>query len=151
MEAIKTIKRIVDVSSTLTGIGIRVGAQEYLGIDIDDATYAKKLRHSFGNMKGPFMKMVQFLATIPDALPKEFASEFIHLQSNAPSMGESFVRRRMMGELGPNWSNLFNDFQLKAINAASLQTLAISAPAKPGVCSASLCRSKVSDTLIGPK
>lgn len=120
MEAIKTIKRIVDVGSTLTSIGMRVGAQEYLGIDIDDATYAKKLRHSFGNMKGPFMKMVQFLATIPDALPKEFASEFIHLQSNAPSMGESFVRRRMMGELGPDWRNLFSDFHLKAINAASL-------------------------------
>ena len=38
-----------------------------------------------------------------------------------------------------------------AINAASLQTFAISAPAKPGVCSANLCTSKFSETLIGPK
>lgn len=120
MENLKTIKRIFDVGSTLTGIGMRVGAQEYLGINIDDEAYAKKLRYSFGNMKGPFMKMVQFLATIPDALPQEFAAEFIHLQSNAPPMGESFVRRRMAGEFGPDWRNLFNDFQLKAINAASL-------------------------------
>ena len=120
MENLKTIKRIFDVGSTLTGIGVRMGAQEYLGINIDDELYAKKLRNSFGNMKGPFMKMVQFLATIPDALPSEFASEFIHLQSNAPSMGESFVRRRMVGELGADWRGLFSDFQLQAVNAASL-------------------------------
>ncbi|MCX7343804.1 MAG: AarF/ABC1/UbiB kinase family protein [Proteobacteria bacterium] len=120
MEHLKTLKRIFDVGTTLTGIGMRVGAQEYLGMDIDDAVYAKKLRQSFGEMKGPFMKMVQFLSTVPDALPPEFATEFMTLQSNAPSMGEGFVRRRMVGELGLNWRNSFRDFDLKACNAASL-------------------------------
>lgn len=120
MEHLKTLKRIFDVGTTLTGIGMRVGAQEYLGLNIDDATYAKKLRESFGGMKGPFMKVVQFLATVPDALPPEFTAEFMTLQSNAPAMGESFVRRRMAGELGTNWRNLFQDFPLKAAHAASL-------------------------------
>ncbi|MCX7352102.1 MAG: AarF/UbiB family protein [Proteobacteria bacterium] len=108
------------MGSTLTGIGMRVGAQEYLGLNIDEAAYAQKLRQSFGGLKGPFMKMAQFLATVPDALPPEFAAEFMTLQSNAPSMGEGFVRRRMTGELGKNWRDLFQSFSLKASHAASL-------------------------------
>ncbi len=120
MEHLKSLKRLFDVGTTLTGIGMRVGAQEYLGLNIDEAAYAQKLRQSFGGLKGPFMKMAQFLATVPDALPPEFAAEFMTLQSNAPSMGESFVRRRMVGELGHNWRDLFQDFNLKASHAASL-------------------------------
>lgn len=120
MEQVKSLKRLFDVSTTLTGIGMRVGAQEYLGMNFDENAYAQKLRHAFGNLKGPFMKMVQFLATVPDALPPEFATEFLTLQSNAPSMGEGFVRRRMAGELGINWRDLFQDFSLKASHAASL-------------------------------
>ena len=120
MEHFKTLKRLFDVGTTLTGIGMRIGAQEYLGLNIDEAAYAQKLRQSFGGLKGPFMKMAQFLATVPDALPPEFAAEFMTLQSNAPSMGESFVRRRMTGELGKNWSDLFQSFSLKASHAASL-------------------------------
>lgn len=120
MEQVKSLKRLFDVSTTLTGIGMRVGAQEYLGMNFDENAYAQKLRHAFGNLKGPFMKMVQFLATVPDTLPPEFATEFLTLQSNAPSMGEGFVRRRMAGELGINWRDLFQDFSLKASHAASL-------------------------------
>lgn len=120
MEQVKSLKRLFDVSTTLTGIGMRVGAQEYLGMNFDENAYAQKLGHAFGNLKGPFMKMVQFLATVPDALPPEFATEFLTLQSNAPSMGEGFVRRRMAGELGINWRDLFQDFSLKASHAASL-------------------------------
>ncbi len=120
MEQLKSLKRLFDVGTTLTGIGMRVGAQEYLGVSVDENAYAQKLRHAFGNLKGPFMKMVQFLATIPDALPPEFATEFLTLQSNAPSMGEGFVRRRMAGELGANWRDLFQEFSLQASHAASL-------------------------------
>lgn len=120
MEHFKSLKRLFDVGTTLTGIGMRVSAQEYLGLNIDEAAYAQKLRQSFGGLKGPFMKIAQFLATVPDALPPEFAAEFMTLQSNAPSMGESFVRRRMVGELGNNWRDLFQNFSLKASHAASL-------------------------------
>ncbi len=45
MEHLKTLKRLFDVGTTLTGLGMRVGAQEYLGLDIDEAAYAQKLRH----------------------------------------------------------------------------------------------------------
>jgi predicted unusual protein kinase regulating ubiquinone biosynthesis (AarF/ABC1/UbiB family) len=120
MEQLKSLKRLFDVGTTVTGIGARLGAKEYLGVNVNDEIYAQKLRHAFGNLKGPFMKMAQFLATIPDALPQEFAKEFLTLQSNAPSMGEGFVRRRMAGELGSNWRNSFQEFSLQAAYAASL-------------------------------
>jgi predicted unusual protein kinase regulating ubiquinone biosynthesis (AarF/ABC1/UbiB family) len=120
MDSLKNIKRVIDVGAIITGIGARVGAQQLFGMTIDDAEYAQKLRLAFGNLKGPFMKIVQFMATIPDALPPEFAEEFLNLQSNAPSMGESFVNRRMSGELGADWRLFFDEFNSKAVHAASL-------------------------------
>ena len=49
------------------------------------------------------MKVAQLIATIPDALPAEYAAELAQLQANAPPMGRPFVRRRMAAELGPDW------------------------------------------------
>jgi predicted unusual protein kinase regulating ubiquinone biosynthesis (AarF/ABC1/UbiB family) len=60
------------------------------------------------------------LATIPDALPQEYVNELIQLQANAPAMGWPFVRRRMAGELGPDWQSRFRDFDKTAARAASL-------------------------------
>src|SRR6185436_20148709 len=59
-------------------------------------------------------------ATIPDALPKEYVQELVQLQANAPAMGWPFVRRRMAGELGPDWRSRFRDFERTAARAASL-------------------------------
>ena len=53
-----------------------------------------------------------------------------------------------------SWKSLISTeslFLRAAIKAASLQTLAISAPAKPGVCSANLKISSVVEIFIGPK
>jgi predicted unusual protein kinase regulating ubiquinone biosynthesis (AarF/ABC1/UbiB family) len=66
------------------------------------------------------MKVGQILATIPDALPPEYAKAFQELQSNAPPMGWPFVRRRMKAELGPDWQSHFQDFPQNASAAASL-------------------------------
>ena len=66
------------------------------------------------------MKVAQFLATIPDALPPEYAAEMAELQANAPPMGWAFVRRRMSSELGPNWQSNFAEFGQVASAAASL-------------------------------
>ena len=66
------------------------------------------------------MKVAQLLATIPDALPKEYVQELAQLQANAPAMGWPFVRRRMAGELGTDWQTKFRDFEKTAARAASL-------------------------------
>ena len=62
-----------------------------------------ELREALGGLKGPLMKVAQMMATIPDALPAEYAAELAQLQSQAPPMGKPFVRRRMAAELGPDW------------------------------------------------
>jgi predicted unusual protein kinase regulating ubiquinone biosynthesis (AarF/ABC1/UbiB family) len=64
--------------------------------------------------------VAQLLATIPEALPEEYVRELIQLQADAPAMGWPFVRRRMMGELGPDWPRRFKSFEHTAARAASL-------------------------------
>src|ERR1019366_10752060 len=71
-------------------------------------------------LKGPLMKVAQFLSTVPDALPAEYAAELSQLQANAPAMGWNFVRRRMANELGPDWQSRFAAFGHEAAAAASL-------------------------------
>ena len=66
------------------------------------------------------MKVAQFLSTIPDALPAEYAAELAELQANAPPMGWNFVRRRMASELGVDWERKFARFGRDASAAASL-------------------------------
>jgi predicted unusual protein kinase regulating ubiquinone biosynthesis (AarF/ABC1/UbiB family) len=66
------------------------------------------------------MKVAQLLATIPDALPPEYANELMKLQSQAPPMGWAFVKRRMSAELGPDWQKKFSEFGHHPAAAASL-------------------------------
>ena len=77
-------------------------------------------RSALGGLKGPLMKAAQLLATIPDALPPEYARELAQLQANAPAMGWAFVKRRMATELGPDWQAKFAKFDKEASFAASL-------------------------------
>lgn len=96
----------------------RFGANRILGADRRDD--ARAFTEALGAMKGPMMKVAQLLATIPDALPAEYAQELMSLQNQAPPMGAAFVRRRMQTELGPHWQAHFNNFNLNPIAAASL-------------------------------
>ncbi len=95
-------------------------AQRYLGWSLDRDKHATDLRAALGGLKGPLMKAAQLIATIPDALPPEYARELAQLQANAPAMGWAFVRRRMATELGPDWQSKFAKFDKEASFAASL-------------------------------
>ncbi|HPD83511.1 MAG: AarF/ABC1/UbiB kinase family protein [Alphaproteobacteria bacterium] len=108
------------VSTTMAGLAARMAGEKYLGLDIKRDDHAKQLTMALGNLKGPLMKVGQILATIPEALPPEYARDFQELQSNAPPMGWSFVRRRMKAELGTDWQSKFKNFEQNATAAASL-------------------------------
>ena len=114
------VRRYAQVSGTMGGLAARIAGQRFLGFGIDRAQHAEELRLALGGLKGPLMKVAQLLATIPDALPKEYAAELAQLQSQAPAMGRPFVRRRMAAELGPEWRTKFEEFELDAAAAASL-------------------------------
>ena len=114
------IRRMARTSGAVGGIAARVAGQRFLGLRTDKAAHAEDLKAVLGGLKGPLMKVAQFLSTVPDALPEEYAQELSALQANAPPMGWNFVRRRMAGELGPNWESRFKAFGREAAAAASL-------------------------------
>jgi predicted unusual protein kinase regulating ubiquinone biosynthesis (AarF/ABC1/UbiB family) len=114
------VKRAAKVGGTMAGLGARLAGSRYLGLKLDKDKHAGELTQALGGLKGPLMKVAQILATIPDALPKEYADELRSLQTNAPPMGWPFVRRRMGSELGPSWMKKFGEFGRDAAHAASL-------------------------------
>jgi predicted unusual protein kinase regulating ubiquinone biosynthesis (AarF/ABC1/UbiB family) len=114
------LKRYARVGAAVGGLGLRFGAGRVFGIEVDKNKHASELRAALGGLKGPLMKVAQLMSTIPDALPDEYVQELIQLQSNAPSMGWPFVKRRMAAELGADWEKKFKTFEREAVAAASL-------------------------------
>jgi predicted unusual protein kinase regulating ubiquinone biosynthesis (AarF/ABC1/UbiB family) len=112
--------RYARVGTNVGGVAARVAANRVLGVPLDRARNAAELALALGGLKGPIMKVAQLLATIPDALPAEYAAELTKLQSEAPPMGWAFVKRRMSAELGPDWQQKFASFEHHPAAAASL-------------------------------
>lgn len=116
---VSNVQRIVRTSGAMGGVAARLAGHR-LGLRSNKAGHAGDLRAILGNLKGPLMKGAQLLSTIPGALPEEYAEELAYLQANAPSMGWSFVQRRMRAELGEGWQAHFRSFSHEAVAAASL-------------------------------
>jgi predicted unusual protein kinase regulating ubiquinone biosynthesis (AarF/ABC1/UbiB family) len=113
-------KRYANVGTKVGGVAARIAGQRLIGVTGGRAGNALALAAALGGLKGPIMKVAQLLATIPDALPPEYANELIKLQSQAPPMGWAFVKRRMNAELGSDWQNKFKEFEHHPAAAASL-------------------------------
>jgi len=114
------VKRVARVGARVGGLAMRYAGKRVMGRESSDADDARALKSALGNLKGPLMKVAQMLATIPEALPEEYARELLELQQRAPAMGFPFVRRRMAAELGPDWQKRFASFEREAAAAASL-------------------------------
>jgi predicted unusual protein kinase regulating ubiquinone biosynthesis (AarF/ABC1/UbiB family) len=113
------VRRYAQVGTTVAGQAAKFAGARLVG-GFDRGAHAAELKAALGGLKGPLMKVAQMMATIPDALPAEYAAELAQLQANAPPMGKPFVRRRMAAELGPDWQRHFAEFPLEAAAAASL-------------------------------
>ena len=112
--------RYARVGANVSGVAARIAGARILGLALDRGKNAIELAAALGGLKGPIMKVAQLLATIPDALPPEYAAELMKLQSDAPPMGWAFVKRRMAAELGPDWRGKFASFEHHPAAAASL-------------------------------
>ena len=88
------------VGANVGGVAARIAGRRLFGLEPERDKDAAALAAALGGLKGPIMKVAQLLATIPEALPAEYAAELGQLQSQAPPMGWPFVRRRMAAELG---------------------------------------------------
>src|SRR5690242_15127311 len=113
-------RRYAKVGTQLSGTAARFAGARFFGVRLDRAANALELAAALGGLKGPIMKVAQLLATIPDALPPEYANELMKLQSEAPPMGWAFVKRRMGAELGLDWQSRFKSFEHHPAAAASL-------------------------------
>jgi len=113
-------KRYANVGTKVGGVAARIAGQRLVGAKGHRAGNAFALASALGGLKGPIMKVAQLLATIPDALPAEYAGELMKLQSQAPPMGWGFVKRRMIAELRQGWEKEFEKFEHQPAAAASL-------------------------------
>jgi predicted unusual protein kinase regulating ubiquinone biosynthesis (AarF/ABC1/UbiB family) len=114
------LSRYARVGANVGGVAARVAGARLFGRDLSDPRNAADLSAALGGLKGPLMKLAQMMATVPDLLPPEFATELQKLQSAAPPMGPAFVKRRMMAELGPDWEKRYRSLDRNPAAAASL-------------------------------
>ena len=96
----RRVRRYARVGTDVGGFAAKMAGARLLNRDTERGSNAAELAAVLGGLKGPIMKVAQLLATIPEALPAEYAEELAKLQSAAPPMGPAFVRRRMAAELG---------------------------------------------------
>lgn len=116
----RRFSRFTRVSAGLSGVAARGLGRALAGGGVVSAANAADLTAVLGNLRGPVMKVAQFVATVPGVLPPEVAAPLLSLQTNAPPMGQGFVRRRMAAELGHEWEKKFRHFVREAAAAASL-------------------------------
>ncbi|MFG1479200.1 AarF/ABC1/UbiB kinase family protein [Xanthobacter sp. V4C-4] len=112
--------RYAKVGANMGGVAARMAGNRLLGRADTAGDTAAALAAALGGLKGPLMKVAQLMATVPDLLPPEYAAELRRLQSDAPPMGWSFVKRRMTAELGRDWEQRFARFEHQPSAAASL-------------------------------
>jgi predicted unusual protein kinase regulating ubiquinone biosynthesis (AarF/ABC1/UbiB family) len=138
--------RYARVGANMSGVAARFAGARLLGLALDRGKNATELAAALGGLKGPIMKVAQLMATIPDALPPEYAAELMKLQSEAPPMGWAFVKRRMGAELGPDWQKKFASFEHHPAAAASLgQVHRARAHARAGTGAALACKLQYPD------
>ncbi len=111
--------RYAQVGANVGSLAARFAGSRLFG-EGDSLRDAQALTRALGGLKGPMMKVAQLLATIPEALPADYAAQLASLQSSAPPMGAAFVKRRMNAELGADWRARFAEFDLHPAAAASL-------------------------------
>lgn len=112
--------RYARVGASMGGVAATMAQRRLMGGAKVNSADAEALADVLGGLKGPLMKVAQLLATIPDAVPPEYAAELQKLQSEAPPMGWAFVKRRMRAELGAGWQARFESFDHAPTAAASL-------------------------------
>jgi predicted unusual protein kinase regulating ubiquinone biosynthesis (AarF/ABC1/UbiB family) len=116
----RRLQRYAQVGTNVGGVAAGMATRYVLGLTLDREKNAAALANALGGLKGPLMKVAQLIATIPDALPPEYAEQLAKLQTQAPPMGWAFVKRRMAAELGLDWESKFDGFSRESAASASL-------------------------------
>ncbi|GAM11799.1 putative protein kinase UbiB [Geobacter sp. OR-1] len=81
---------------------------------------AERMRLALEELGPTFIKLGQILSTRPDIIPKQFVDEFAKLQDMVPPFGIDEVREQIRRELKGEIEELFSDFDIEPIAAASI-------------------------------
>ncbi|MFF8725077.1 ABC1 kinase family protein [Streptomyces sp. NPDC015171] len=107
------------------GLGKRIVGEsaEIVGRELQQRT-AEQLFKVLGELKGGAMKFGQALSVFESALPEEVAGPYraalTKLQEAAPPMPTRTVHSVLEQRLGPDWRDLFEEFEEKPSAAASI-------------------------------
>ena len=87
--------RYARVGANMSGVAARIAGARLFGLTLDRGKSAIELAAALGGLKGPIMKVAQLMATIPDALPPEYARELGQLGPVRVLRGEAELRGRI--------------------------------------------------------
>lgn len=107
------------------GLGRRATGTSKAQVDLDiQARTAQHMFEVLGELKGCAAKFGQLLAMYELALPPELGAPYrealSQLQDSAPAMLPAAVDQALAAQLGPDWRELFTDFDFRATAAASV-------------------------------
>ncbi len=107
------------------GLGKRIGGKpaEVVTAEIQART-AEQIFKTLGELKGGAMKFGQalsvFEAALPEAVVAPYRATLVKLQEAAPPLPARTVVEVMQTSLGPDWRELFGEFDTRAVAAASV-------------------------------
>ncbi|MBO0654946.1 AarF/ABC1/UbiB kinase family protein [Streptomyces triculaminicus] len=110
---------------TALGLGKRIGGRpaELIAAELQQRT-AEQLFATLGQLKGGAMKLGQALSVFESALPEQVAGPYraalTKLQEAAPPMPTKSVHAALAQWLGPDWRELFEEFEDRPAAAASI-------------------------------
>ncbi|MFN3740550.1 MAG: ABC1 kinase family protein, partial [Thermodesulfovibrionales bacterium] len=85
-----------------------------------DRAFPERLRHAFEELGPSFIKLAQILSARPDLITKPYADEFKKLQDEVPPFKFEEVRAIIQQELGAPVEEIFKEFEVRPIAAASI-------------------------------
>ncbi|MER5635755.1 AarF/ABC1/UbiB kinase family protein [Kitasatospora sp. NPDC002227] len=107
------------------GLGKRLGGRpaDVVAAELQQQT-AEQLFSTLGRLKGGAMKFGQAMSVFESALPEEVAGPYraalTKLQDSAPAMPTRTVHSVLAEQLGPDWRELFQEFEDVPAAAASI-------------------------------
>ena len=110
---------------TAWGLGRRIGGTpaEIVAAEVQQRT-AEQVFRVLGELKGGAMKFGQMVSIFESVLPEEVAGPYraslTRLQEAAPPMPAEVMHRVIADDLGPDWRDLFADFDDHPAAAASI-------------------------------
>lgn len=117
--AAKFLKTGTKVGANYAGYYLKKTVSKPSKEDLDKKN-AESIYSAFSELKGSALKVAQVMSMDTNVLPKEYADQFAMAQYSAPPLSYPLVKNTFVKTLGKNPEDLFETFEKKAVNAASI-------------------------------